>query len=72
MMQGKGPSLALMEESLGFSPVASGSLGCHSSCGRGLRKRILLPQGSEVSFRVARGNAGLHGVTAGERGLILH
>ena len=30
-----------------------------SNCGRDLRKPVMLPQGSEVSFRVARGKAGL-------------
>ena len=57
--RGKGPSLLLRGESCGFSQVAFGSLGCLSNCGRDLRKPVMLPQGSEVSFRVARGKAGL-------------
>ena len=54
--RGKGPHLALRGESRDFSQVAAGSLGLLSSCNGDFRERLLLPQGSQVSFRVARGS----------------
>ena len=50
---GKGPHLALRGESCGFSRVAEGSLGFLSSCDGALRDPFMLPQRSQVSFRVA-------------------
>ena len=59
VLLGKGPYLALRQESSGFSHVAVGSLGFLSSCDRDLRERFVLPQGSQVSFGVLRVRAGL-------------
>ena len=57
--RGKLPLLALRPESLGFFRVAAGSLGFLSSCNGDLREPLMLPQGSQDSFRVLRGSAGL-------------
>ena len=45
-------------ESRGFSRAAVVSLGFISSCDRDLRDQLVLPQRSQVSFRVARGPSG--------------
>ena len=54
----KGPHLMWREESCGFSRGLAGSLGFHSSCDGDLRVPLLLPQGSQVSFRVVTGTSG--------------
>ena len=41
------------------SRVSAGSLGFHSSCHGDLRDPLVLPQESQVSFRIVRGSAGL-------------
>ena len=63
---GKGPHLMLRGESHGFSRVAAESLGFLSSCDGDLRGPLVLPQRSQVSFRVARGTFGILSVAAGE------
>ena len=52
---GKGLHLVWRGESFGFSRVASRNLGFLSSYDEDLREPIMLPQGSPVSMRVARG-----------------
>ena len=54
--RGKGPHLTLRGESCDFSQVEAGSLGLFSSCDGDFRERLLLPQRSQVSFRVLRGS----------------
>ena len=41
------------------SRVSAGSLGFHSSCHGDLRDPLVLPQESQVSFRIVRGSVGL-------------
>ena len=55
---GKGPHLAFRGESLGFPQGLAGSLGFLSSCDVDLRVPLVLPQGSQVSFRVETGTLG--------------
>ena len=57
---GKGPHLAFRGESLGFPQGLVGSLGFLSSCDVDLRVPLVLPQGSQVSFRVVMGTMGFH------------
>ena len=52
---GKGPHLAMTGEPLGFSRVAAE----YSTSNRELREHVVLPQGSPISIRVARGSWGL-------------
>ena len=56
---GKGPLLTLRQESCGFSQVPAGSLGSLSNFDGDIRESLVLPQGSQVSFRVVSGNVGL-------------
>ena len=53
------PNLTLRGKSRGFSLVVAGSLGFFSSCDGELREPLMLPQGSQVSIRVARASAGV-------------
>ena len=53
----KGPHLTLSVESPGFSRVASGILGFLSSYDGDLREVLVLPQESQVSMWVVRGNS---------------
>ena len=55
---GKGLHLALRGESCGFPRGLAGSLGFLSSCDMDLRVPLVLPQGSQVSFRVVMGTSG--------------
>ena len=55
----KGPHLALMGESRGLSQVAAGGLGFLSRYHGELRQPLVLPQGSQVSFQVARVSTGV-------------
>ena len=54
------PHLVFRGESRGFSRVVVRNLAFFSSCDRDIREHLLLPQGNQVSFRVAMGIAGLH------------
>ena len=53
------PHFSLRGESRGFSRVAMVSMGFLSSRDANLKEPLLLPQGSQVSFHVARGSTGL-------------
>ena len=55
----KGPHLALIWESCGLSQVAAGGLGFLSRYHGELGQPLVLPQGSQVSFRVARVSTGV-------------
>ena len=68
----KGLHLTLMGESPDFAPVAEGGLGFLSSYHGVHRNPLVLPQGSQVSIRVAGGVWDCSGVTAGESGLHSH
>ena len=68
----KGPHLTLMGESPDFAPVAEGGLEFLSSYHGVHRNPLVLPQGSQVSIRVAGGVWDCSGVTAGESGLHSH
>ena len=57
---GKGPHLVLRGESHSFPRGLAGSLGLLSSCDVDLRVLLLLPQGSQVSFRVVTGTSVFH------------
>ena len=59
-LQGNQASSGIEGKFCGFSQVAAGSFGFHSSCNGDLREPLLLPQGRQVSFQVVRGSAGLH------------
>ena len=48
-----------MGESRGFCRVEAGRLGFLSSCDGNFGEPIVFPQGSHVSFQVARGSTGL-------------
>ena len=61
---GKGPHLALREESRGCSWVEAGSMGFLSSFIGDLRDRLVLPQRSQFSFRVTRDRRDSSRVTA--------
>ena len=52
---GKGPHLAMTGEPRGFSPVVAG----FSTYDEELREPLVLPPGSSISIRVARGSCGL-------------
>ena len=52
------PRLGLRGESRGFPLGLAGSLGFLSSCDMDLRVPLVLPQGSQVSFRVVTGTTG--------------
>ena len=54
----KGPHVARTGESPDFSRVAAGGLRFLCRYPRELREPLVLPQGSQVSIRVARGSAG--------------
>ena len=56
--RGIGPHLELRGESYGFSWVVVGSLGFLSSFHEDLRESLVLPQGSQASFRVVRATSG--------------
>ena len=55
---GKGPHLALREESPGFPRLAAGNLEFLSSYGRDLKDSLVWPLESPVSMRVARSLSG--------------
>ena len=55
---GKGPHLALRGESHGFPRGLAGSLVFLSSCDMELRVLLVLPLGSQVSFKVVTGTSG--------------
>ena len=55
----KGPHLALIWESCGLSQVAAGGLGFLCRYHREIREPLVLPQGSQISIRVARASAGV-------------
>ena len=55
----KGPHLALTGDSRGLSRVAVGSLGFLCRYHQELREPLVLPQGSQVSIRVAKACAGV-------------
>ena len=55
---GKGPHLALRGESRGFPRGLAGSLVFLSSCEMELRVLLVLPLGSQVSFKVVTGTSG--------------
>ena len=54
LCRGKGPHLALSQESRGFSRVPAGSLGSLSSYDGDLRGHLVLPQESQSSFKPVR------------------
>ena len=68
--KGKGAHLALWRESRGFSRVRVGSLGFLLSCDGDLREPLVLAQGIQASFRVARGKSISSCIALGELGLI--
>ena len=55
---GNGHHLAMREQSSGFHRGLAGIWGFLSSCYTDLRVPIILPQGSQVSFRVVTGTLG--------------
>ena len=55
----KGPHLTLTGESRGLSRVAAGDLGFLCRYHREIRELLVLPQGSQVSIRVARASTGV-------------
>ena len=70
VLQGNRASSGVEGAILHFFSSCGGSMGFFSNCKEDLREPIMLPQGSQASFRVARAPQDSSRVTAGELALL--